>query len=62
MAAGDMDVCLVECSEEAKPMSTNTTKVAAMQELETMDVEPQEETHRGPVELGIQTLSPQAQS
>ena len=37
---GDTDVHLVECSAEAEPMSSGTTVVAAMQEVEIMDVEP----------------------
>ena len=46
VAEGSADVCLVECSEEAEPMSTDTTEVVVTQKLETMDVEPQEEISR----------------
>ena len=57
VAEGSADVHLVECHEEVEPMYPDTTEVMIMQDLETMDVEPQEEDSG---ELGVQTSDPQA--
>ena len=62
VAESSADVCLVECSEGAEPMYPNTMEVASMQELETMDVEPQEEISGEPAGPGVQMLGPQAPS
>ena len=44
VAEGGMDAHLVECHKKGESMSPDTTEVASTQEVETMDVEPLEET------------------
>ena len=53
-----MDIHLVECHDEIKTMSPNTTEAASAPEVKSMDVEPLE-TPRELTEPDIQTLGPQ---